>query len=167
MFQRTGVDDTTTSVRRGDTHILMHHANINCVREMLIGQPAIQLVARCLVFLGICLLGKEVCIDEDNPENLEIDPLWRPPLPSCLSSNSCWYVGLPNGSCCDDRLRRLHDSMSWQPWAVMPCGAKGGAYVLSACPHQSSRWFQQGISGYNPAKQKPPSYPCPYQWMQQ
>ena len=112
----------------------MHHANINCVLEMLIGQPAKQLVARCLVFLGICLLGKEVCVDEDIPENLEIGPLWQPSLPSCLSSNSCWYLGLPHGSCRDDQLCRLHDSMSWQPLAVMPCWVKGCAYISVCLP---------------------------------
>ncbi len=60
---------------RGNTHVLRYHTHINRVLEMLIGQLAKQLVARCLVFIGICLVGKEVCIDGDDPENLEIDPL--------------------------------------------------------------------------------------------
>jgi hypothetical protein len=53
----------------------MYHTHINCVLEMLIGQPAKQLVGRCLVFIGICLVGKVVCVEGDDPENLEIDPL--------------------------------------------------------------------------------------------
>ncbi len=46
----------------------MHHAHINRVLEMIIGQPAKQVIARCLVFLVICLVGKEVCVDGDDPE---------------------------------------------------------------------------------------------------
>jgi hypothetical protein len=61
----------------------MHHAHIICVLDMLIGKLAKQLGARYLVFLGICLLGNEVCIDGDDPGNQEIDPLC-PPLPSWL-----------------------------------------------------------------------------------
>jgi hypothetical protein len=55
---------------RGNTHVLTHHAHINCVLEILIGQPAKQIIARCLFYLVICLVGKKVCIDGDDPENL-------------------------------------------------------------------------------------------------
>jgi hypothetical protein len=41
----------------GNTQVLTHHAHINSVLEMLIGQPSKQFVARCLVFLSICLVG--------------------------------------------------------------------------------------------------------------